>query len=128
MRRQPRRAEREPTVALINIVFLMLVFFLVAGQIAAPVEPDLRLVRVEGAENAPPGDVLVVHADGRLSHRGRPVASAAAHLAALPEIERQRVRLMPDRELPALRLVAIARELTRAGAGTVVIVSGTTAP
>ncbi|PPB80842.1 biopolymer transport protein ExbD [Albidovulum inexpectatum] len=121
MRRQPRRAEREPTVALINIVFLMLVFFLVAGQIAAPVETDLRLVRADDPDTTPLGDVLVVHADGRLSHRGRGVDSAAAYLSALPEVERARARLMPDRDLPAARLVAIARELTRAGAESVVI-------
>ncbi|HBR39356.1 MAG TPA: biopolymer transporter ExbD, partial [Sulfitobacter pontiacus] len=35
------KPQREPTIALINIVFLMLVFFMVAGTLAQPLDPDL---------------------------------------------------------------------------------------
>ena len=38
------KPQREPTIALINIVFLMLVFFMVAGTLAQPLDPDLKLV------------------------------------------------------------------------------------
>ncbi len=34
MRRARTASKREPTIALINIVFLMLVFFMVAGTLA----------------------------------------------------------------------------------------------
>jgi biopolymer transport protein ExbD len=44
MRRKTARQGREPTIALINIVFLMLIFFLVAGTLAAPLDKELKLV------------------------------------------------------------------------------------
>ncbi|MEL6206235.1 MAG: biopolymer transporter ExbD, partial [Pseudomonadota bacterium] len=81
MRARRRRAEREPTIALINIVFLMLIFFLVAGTLARPLDPDLTLVQTADLGPAGPPDALVVHADGRLSFRGDDLASAAAYLA-----------------------------------------------
>lgn len=40
MRAHRQKSEREPTIALINIVFLMLVFFMVAGTLAAPLDPS----------------------------------------------------------------------------------------
>ncbi|HBT01217.1 MAG TPA: biopolymer transporter ExbD, partial [Citreicella sp.] len=38
MRKVRQKTEREPTIALINIVFLMLIFFLVAGTLAQPLD------------------------------------------------------------------------------------------
>ncbi|MCM2562023.1 biopolymer transporter ExbD [Lutimaribacter sp. EGI FJ00015] len=121
----PRRArpEREPTIALINIVFLMLIFFLVAGTLAAPLDKDLRLVSTAKIDRAAPADALVLHADGRMTRRGTEIVSAAAFLADLPEEARARVRIVPDRALPAQKLVGVARALREAGAGSVVLVT-----
>lgn len=123
MRLRRGKTEREPTIALINIVFLMLIFFLVAGTIAAPLDADLKLVRTEGIEGTAPADVLVVHADGRMAHKGSPVASAAAFMAGLSQDARDKVRIVPDRDLPAAILVALGRDLRTAGAQRVAIVT-----
>lgn len=123
MTRKRSRTEREPTIALINIVFLMLIFFLVAGTLAAPLDRDLTLVRTAGIEGTAPADALVVHPDGRMSRMGVPVASAAEFLDTLPQEARDRVRIVPDRELPAHTLVTLGRDLREAGAGSVVIVA-----
>ena len=48
---QPRK--RDPSIALINIVFLMLVFFLIAGTIAAPLDPELTLVETSPIDSSP---------------------------------------------------------------------------
>ena len=53
MIRVRKRPTREPTIALINIVFLMLIFFLVAGTLARPLERELRLVQAQEAFVAP---------------------------------------------------------------------------
>lgn len=45
MRKAKTSSRREPTIALINIVFLMLVFFMVAGTLSQPLDKDLSLVR-----------------------------------------------------------------------------------
>jgi biopolymer transport protein ExbD len=123
MLRHRQKSEREPTIALINIVFLMLIFFLVAGTLARPVDADLRLVSTADLAGAPPPDALVVHADARLSYRGQDIASPAAFVEMLPEEDRARLRLMPDRALAAQDLVALGRALRVAGAGQVVIVT-----
>ena len=46
---KPKR-QKEPTIALINIVFLMLVFFMVAGTLAQPLSRDLELVKTSDLE------------------------------------------------------------------------------
>ncbi|AKP00105.1 Biopolymer transport protein (plasmid) [Marinovum algicola DG 898] len=119
---RPRRP-REPTIALINIVFLMLIFFLVAGTLARPLDPGLTLVRTADLEGRAPADALVIHADGRLSWQGIPVASPSAFLADLPQDMRPVARLLPDRDLPAANLVALGRAVQAAGAARVVIVT-----
>lgn len=123
MRRPRTGSTREPTIALINIVFLMLIFFLVAGTLAAPLDKDLRLVRTAEMDGTPPADALVLHADGRMTHRGALVASVAGYVSALPEEMRAHVRIIPDRDLPAATLIAQSHALRAAGAQSVVIVT-----
>jgi len=119
----PRTAQREPTIALINIVFLMLVFFMVAGTMAQPLDRSLDLARTADLEGRAPPDALVVHPDGRLVYRGADQLDAAAYLERLPEAQRDVIRLVPDRALPAADLVALTRDLRAAGAQRVILVT-----
>ena len=125
MKRAPRKSQREPTIALINIVFLMLVFFMVAGALAPPLDSDLSLVKTQDIDTSPPPDALVVHPDGRLSYRGEDVETAQAYVVAagLENAEVPVVRIVPDQDLPAGQLVALSRDLVAAGVGRVVIVT-----
>ncbi|TCM84527.1 biopolymer transporter ExbD [Rhodovulum steppense] len=122
MRRRAKRAEREPAIALINVVFLLLVFFLVAGSLARPLDADLRLVRTADLQGAAPPDALVLHPDGRVTRDGAET-DPAAHVATLDEAGRAVLRVVPDREAAAGDLVALGRALHAAGAGRVVIVT-----
>ncbi len=119
--RRGYRNTREPTIALINIVFLMLVFFLVAGTLARPLERELRLVQVGDLEGVAPADALVILPDGAMRWRGEVVEDVTGFVAA--QSEAGRVRVVPDRDLPAADLVRIGRALRAAGAGQVVIVT-----
>ncbi|SDN65266.1 biopolymer transport protein ExbD [Lutimaribacter pacificus] len=123
MRRRAARKDREPTTALINIVFLMLIFFLVAGTLAPPLDKGLALVRTADIEGTAPADALVVHSDGRMTRGGVAVLSPAAFVDALPEDARGRIRIVPDRDLPAGTLVSIGNALRAAGAESVAIVT-----
>ncbi len=123
MRKRRQSTRREPTIALINIVFLMLVFFMVAGTLSRPLDTDLRLVRTADLEGRAPPDTLVVHADGQMSYRGAPIASAEAFYTARADDARDTVRVVPDEALSAQTLVNLARDLRRAGASSVVIVT-----
>jgi biopolymer transport protein ExbD len=118
MLRRPRpRPKAEPTIALINVVFLMLTFFLIAGTLAPQVDPRLTLARAADLAAAPPPDGLVVLSDGTMLLNGSPATPEDA-VAATP-----RVRVVPDRDLPAADLVRLARDLRAAGAEEVVLVT-----
>ncbi len=117
------KPQREPTIALINIVFLMLVFFMVAGTLAQPLDPSLRLVQTQVLEGRAPPDALVVHSDGRIAFRGADQQDAASFIATLSEEERAVIRLVPDRALPAKELASLTRDLRSAGAQKVVLVT-----
>ena len=112
-----RSRQREPAIGLINVVFLMLIFFLIAGTVAPQADGELSLVEdVEAAQAAYP-DATVVLPDGRMLLRGTETTIAAV-LA-----EGAEVQLIPDRNLPAQRLVALARSFQDAGASEVWIVA-----
>ncbi len=121
--KQPIATQKEPTIALINIVFLMLIFFMIAGTLAVPLDSDLKLIETSGLEGREPPDTLVVHADGHLSLRGRLVEDATAFLATLSEDDLEIVRIVPDRALPAKQLVALGNALRQGGAKRVMLVS-----
>jgi len=123
MRKRIHRSRIEPTIALINVVFLMLVFFMVAGTLSQPLDKDLRLVRTTDLEGRAPPDTIVVHPDGRLTYRGKAIASPQAFYAARPEDEREVVRIVPDEALSAITLVNLARDFRTLGASRVVIVT-----
>ncbi len=108
------RRRGEPVLALINVVFLLLVFFLLAGELARPRPADLHLSEIEAGTVPDLPDALAITRDGQLFWEGTQVSrpDLAAILAARPQVA---VRLMPDRNLPAADLIALARELAAAG-------------
>jgi biopolymer transport protein ExbD len=144
VRQAPPKRQAESTISLINIVFLMLIFFLIAGQLAPPVDPDVTLAETTEAPPLAPPDALFADSEGRLSHRGQPV-EIAAYLAALgadgpasglaPGLAPgpapgedagtggPAVLLAVDRDLDAARMLEIADQLYRAGAGKVSLVT-----
>ncbi|MEM8836464.1 MAG: biopolymer transporter ExbD [Pseudomonadota bacterium] len=126
------RKKAEPTIALINIVFLMLIFFLIAGTLAAPIDRDLSLIKLSNLDGKEPPDALLIFSDKRLSFRGADT-TIDDHLAfrrdeaidsAFEENENALIiRIVPDRELPARDLVALSNELRSKGAARVVVVT-----
>lgn len=104
-------------VPLINIVFLMLIFFMVAGEIQrgsrSPVDPP-RSVSEATASEGPA--LLEVAVDGSLRLEAVPVAPEAlvAQLARLPDPER-RLRIRADAALPVGELQRILAQVRQAG-------------
>jgi biopolymer transport protein ExbD len=117
------RPKPEPTVALINIVFLMLVFFLVAAQLARPLEQDLRLVETDDPKLVPPPDAVTLFPDGRTLFRGAE-ADATQVLTALRADGLPLVgKILPDQAAPATDLIQLAQALRSAGATKVMIMT-----
>ncbi|NYS26096.1 biopolymer transporter ExbD [Rhodobacteraceae bacterium 2376] len=117
---QSDRPRSEPTIALINIVFLMLIFFLIAGSLAPRTDGDVALVTLSEITTEPPSDAMVMLADGSLRHAGDTLTPEAA-LVRFGDTAR--VRLLPDRDAPAGELVAMAQGLRAAGVAELVIVT-----
>ena len=127
--RRRSKSHAEPTIALINVVFLMLVFFMVAGSLAPAMDPRVQLVQAADLETSPPPDALVIRADGTLSFRGAELTSPEAYVRIVREEEAEFVaRLVPDRALPAARLIAVAKELRQLGATRISLLSERSLP
>ena len=114
---------KENTIALINVVFLMLVFFMIAGPLAPPLDPELSLIKAQDLEGRAPPDTLVIREDGTMWLRDVELTSASAFLDRVPGDDRSVVRIVPDRDLPALKLMAISDELRAGGAERVLLIS-----
>ncbi|MEQ3729242.1 MAG: biopolymer transporter ExbD [Tateyamaria sp.] len=108
---------------MINTVFLMLIFFMVAGTLSPPLDRDIALVNTKDLEARPPPDALVIHADGQLSFRGRAQSDAKAYMRTKDPQAKEVVKIVPDRNLLAFEMIAVGRALRTAGAASVVIVS-----
>lgn len=121
MRRFARRRS-EPTIALINVVFLLLTFFLVAGAIGARPPAGLHLAHLTGGDPAPMRGTVALDAAGTALWPAG-VADAAGFVATLPADIAGTARILPDRAAPAAALVALARALRAAGAQEVRILA-----
>lgn len=119
IRQPPPRKKRDSTIPLINVVFLMLVFFLIAGTVAPPLDPNLNLVQTNELEGREPPDALVLHADGRLNFRGQAI-TPVQHVTTNGTGPS---RIVPDRAVPAQRLMEVTSALRRAGATSVILVT-----
>ncbi|MEM6276249.1 MAG: biopolymer transporter ExbD [Pseudomonadota bacterium] len=117
-----QRAKGEPTLPLINIVFLMLIFFLVTSQMSRPLNPDLQLVNTDDEELVAPPDAIVLDAEGAVTFRGE-VATVEDIVRRLDAASISEARILPDRRAPARAVIDLASDLRAAGAGAVFIVT-----
>ena len=118
------RTTREPTIALINVVFLMLVFFMIAGTLAPPLSGSVQLVETQDLEGREPPDALVIRSDGTLEYRGAELTDAEAYVErATIDLPLDAVRIVPDRSLPAVELKKVSDALRGLGAKTVFVVT-----
>ena len=128
------RKPAENTIALINVVFLMLIFFLIAGTLAPSADRQVEMVSLSEDDPAAPPDMLFIREDGSLSWRGEALGDAtqaAAFLAQAPgglPGEEKVLRVAPDRNLPAVRLIETLEALKAAGMAKVVLVTKREAP
>ena len=117
--RPKRRQPREAIVPMINVVFLLLIFFLMTATIAPPDPLDVSppLAASDPAERA---QALVVSADGTLAFgTARGQAAIVAALSVGP------LTIRADAGLPGAELAGILARLADLGAGQVQIVTVT---
>jgi len=127
MRLKPSRRREPPenTIPLINVVFLMLIFFLFAGSLARDdarkVEPPLNILEDETIRST---GALVVDRDGRTfaGDTEMPVGDWLAQADGM-EVENSPVKLAADGTLKADLLEKVLSELKAAGRTNIVLIT-----
>ncbi|MGR3760660.1 ExbD/TolR family protein [Roseobacteraceae bacterium NS-SX3] len=110
----PRRPRGESIVPMINVVFLLLIFFLMTSRLAPP-EPFEATPPEAKLETEPDADrVLYIGAGGRMHFDGVEGDAAIARLAAAGG-EASAVQLRASARLEAAVLARILRQLAAAG-------------
>lgn len=122
MKRVRRKAERDPVISLINIVFLILIFFMVTGTLTNTDRDGISFVQTSDLDCCQDGSALVITETGALRYAGEMVISVDTFLAAQGNVERT-TRVLPDSELPAKDLLRIIKQLREAGAEEVVVIT-----
>ena len=118
-RRGFRRGDTDGRILpLINVVFLLLVFFMVAGRLAPPDPFALTPPQARADGPAPQGIVVAIAADGQVAVDGQRVdltALAAAVEAARSALPGESVALRADARAPARDLAIVLARLRAAG-------------
>jgi biopolymer transport protein ExbD len=110
-----KRQSSDWVLQFINIVFLLLLYFLINGTIAETQRPDIALpVSLSRTLGNPPHDAIYVDKTGALSFRNKP-ASVAAIAAQLGKPNTGEVVVVVDKSLQATKLVTLLRQLDAAG-------------
>lgn len=108
------RSSDNSLIPMINIVFLLLIFFMIAGQIQNSLPADILLPEGETGKSAD-GEQLELHysADGRISLNGKQLT--------LTQLDQQRIStqanwiLVADKAVTAKQLDSILRQLQEVG-------------
>ena len=112
-----RRARPDTVVPMINVAFLLLVFFLMAA-VLAPAAPDGVTPPDSEGRAAEPGAVVVV-----LDENGRLSDFATADEAPLDGLAGQRVQVLADRALSAAVLAAALRRIENVGPAEITVIA-----
>ena len=121
-RNQPRKASDDDRILpLINVVFLLLIFFMLAGQLAAtdPLVIEPPTSESEG-QNRPQDMVILASADGRFALDGIEMSEEALLSAARQRLEdipdgNVMLQLKVDGKKAAAEIVVLMQRLREAG-------------
>ncbi|WP_226778955.1 ExbD/TolR family protein [Oceaniglobus trochenteri] len=124
--RPRRRTPPETIIALIDVVFFLLIFFMLVGRMDASAPFDVLPPTAQSGADMPGGGVTVsVSADGALALEGGVMARVgvlkrlAERLDGAPDTL---VRLNADRGAPLRHVLPLAAEIEALGAHEVVLV------
>lgn len=121
-----RRKEFELT-GLINVVFLILIFFIVAGALRPFSARDIELATIapDAGQSVGPAR-LIVHADSTVVYRGQQISLEAIEHHIAPTTEQgptEAFIVVADGRLEARQLLNITRKIKAAGHKTVSVMS-----
>ena len=117
--RIPRTTRSKSTdwvLQFINIVFLLLLYFLVNGSIVEMQQKGIELpVSLGSAEGLPPRDGIYIDRDGALFFRRKSATAEDIAKALGFGLHPYQAVVIADRQLPATRLITIVTKLREQG-------------
>lgn len=119
----PRRPARESIIPMINVVFLLLIFFLMTAEIAPPQPFAVTPPRASAAAPAARGVTLYISAGGQVGFRDRTGPAALALLSGQLAAGPQPVLVRADAHAPAAALARLMPRLAALGAGDIRLVT-----
>ena len=123
----PRRADIENTLPMINVVFLLLIFFMLAGAFKRPELLPVNAPVAQGQEELDRQEyLLLIDAQGQLALNADSLDKAQlpnAISTLLPVLKVQGLQLKADAELPARHLIEVVQILADAGLSKVYLIS-----
>ncbi|QHQ37497.1 biopolymer transporter ExbD [Algicella marina] len=111
----PRRPRAESIVPMINVVFLLLIFFLMTARIAPPEPFEVSPPETRAAEAADGTLILYVGADGQVGYSS--LTGEPALEALIEETAEGPLILRADAALPGPELARLLARLRSAGIG-----------
>lgn len=126
LRRAPRPAERETVVALIDVTFFLLIFFMLVGRLDATapflVKPP---VGTTGKDLPTGGITLSVAADGALALDGSPITHAALDALLTDRLKSNPatlIRINADQSSELRNILSLITEFEDLGAKDVALI------
>ncbi|MDC0661129.1 ExbD/TolR family protein [Marinobacter sp. SS21] len=107
---------------LINLVFLLLMFFIVAGQLSNDPLPQLPAMANQGEQQQPAAD-LVIQPDGRWQVKGTSVGVAELRSQLPAPSEQQPLRIAAARDLAMSELETLLSHLEAAGYTDIILLT-----
>lgn len=117
----PKRPRGESIVPMINVMFLLLIFFLMTSRLASPGPFEVTPPEAKTDAEAEAEPVLFVSAEGRIAFDRHERAQAIAALARQSP-QGSVIQLRADTGLEPKKLAAILRYRSRAGLSRVELV------
>ncbi|MBY8977088.1 biopolymer transporter ExbD [Rhodobacteraceae bacterium NNCM2] len=117
--RKSRQLDDERILPLINVVFLLLIFFMVVGRLAA--SDPFEITPPESLSDGAPvsdGLLVAVGANGELALNGE-IIDEEALIAQVQEAEATELRLKSDSTIEAVRVIALIERFRASGVETI---------
>jgi biopolymer transport protein ExbD len=130
--RRDRRVPQETIIALIDVVFFLLVFFMIVGRMDATSPFEILPPMSTAGTDLPGGGIMLalgqngqIAVDGSAFERSAIVDFVQGKLADQPDLQ---IRLNAHRDAPLREVLPLVSELEAAGATNIVLVVTPNAP
>jgi biopolymer transport protein ExbD len=117
-----RRPRGESIVPMINVVFLLLIFFMMTSHIVTPEPFEVTPPKLENGEESDKAPILFLSSEGEIGFEDLRGPAAVAMFATQAKASDNVVQLRADANVPATKVAKLLRDLAEAGMSNVALV------